>query len=99
MSANREIFKTKLCGLLVTLVSDMRVDVSEEDAAYVLNRITDIVYNDYEHSKNKPNIDGIEKPFKHIAYGDFDIRYFNVINIMRCIKNSTYGIYPQPLTR
>lgn len=96
---NKEQFRLKLCELLVTLVNDMRVVVSEVEAEYVLNRITDIVYGDYENNQNKPNINGIEKPFKHLAYGDFDIRYFNVINIMRCIKNSTYGIYPQPLTR
>jgi hypothetical protein len=96
---NKEQFRLKLCELLVTLVNDMRVVVSDVDAEYVLNRITDIVYSDYENNQNKPNINGIEKPFRHLAYGDFDIRYFNVINIMRCIRNTTYGIYPQQIVR
>ena len=89
---------------LAQLARDMSKEVTYENAIYITERICEIIQQDYDNGLFANYTEEwickrIEKCFASISRGNIECRNMNVLSIMKCLSDKSYGIYPEVTPR
>ena len=100
--------KSVLAECLADLSDDMDCPIVDLKANYITERVFKFLKEDYEAGKFGDTdyvntipklISKIKKTFKSISVGDIECRSLNVVNVMKCLRNKDFGIYPPVIAR